>query len=292
MGSFQDHSLTVPDQLESTRLDLFMAENLPISKQKIRRAIHEGGAYINRKRCRNIGQIVHDGETVRIVMLDDERLVPFSEEQLIWKSPPFYLIHKQSGQYAQEALHRSQGTLPEELARHLKLSSKDAVDLRPVHRLDRDTSGLMLFCSDSGKLDQLQKLWHSHVNKSYLAVVDPAPEWEKQRITQPIGKRRDSRGCYHVDRAGRACETEAEVIKRRSGKALIRLIPHTGRTHQLRIHLSYLGCPILGDSRYGGKKYRRLMLHAEKLHIKPPALGKNQRQEMKWTVEPEENWQW
>lgn len=288
MGGFQDHSLTVPDQMESPRLDQFMAENLPLSKQRIHRAIDEGGVYVNRKRCRNIGQTLRSGETVRIVILDDEKLFPFSKEQLVWQQPPFYLIHKRSGQYAQEALHRSQGTLPDELARQLKLSSKDGDDLRPVHRLDRDTSGLMLLCSDSRKLDQMQKLWHSHVNKSYLAVVDPAPEWDSRRITQPIGKRRDSRGCYRVDKNGRACDTEAEVIERRSGRALIRLIPHTGRTHQLRIHLSYLGCPILGDSRYGGKKHQRLMLHAHTLHVQPPALP----QEMKWTAEPEENWQW
>jgi 23S rRNA pseudouridine1911/1915/1917 synthase len=292
MGSFQDHSLTVPVQLEESRLDQFMIGNLPVSKQRIRRAIHEGGVYINRKRCRNIGQIVHSGETVRIVILDDEYLRPFSEAQLLWSSPPFYLIHKQSGQYAQEALHRSQGTLPEELAHYLKLSTKEAAELRPVHRLDRDTSGLMLFCSDSRKLDQMQKLWHSHVKKSYLAVVDPAPEWEKQRITLPIGKRRDSRGCYHVDKAGRACDSEAEVIERRGGRALIRLIPHTGRTHQLRIHLSHLGCPILGDSRYGGKKHHRLMLHAYTLNVQPPAFDMNQRQEQQWITEPEENWQW
>jgi len=288
MGHFQDHSLTVPDLLESTQLDLFMAENLMLSMQRIRRAIHEGGVYLNRKRCRNIGQTLRGGESVRIVMLDDEKLLPFSEAQLVWNAPPFYLIHKQSGQYAQEALHRSQGTLPEELAHHLKLSSKEGAELRPVHRLDRDTSGLMLFCSDPRKLEQIQKLWHSHVKKSYLAVVDPAPEWESQRITLPIGKRRDSRGCYHVDKDGRACETEAEVIERRSGKALLRLIPHTGRTHQLRIHLSHLGCPILGDSRYGGKKHPRLMLHAHRLHVQPPALP----QEMEWIAEPEENWQW
>ncbi len=292
MTGFQDYSLTVPDQMESSRLDLFIAENLPLSKQRIYRAINEGGIYINRRRCRKPGETVRGGEVVRAVILDHERLVPFSEEQLIWKAPPFYLIHKQSGQYAQEALHRSQGTLPDELTRYLKLPAKNGVDLRPVHRLDRGTSGLMLFCSDSGKLDQIQKLWHSHVKKSYLAVVEPAPEWERQRITLSIGKRRDRRGCYHIDKDGRACDTEAEVIEQRSGKALIRLVPHTGRTHQLRIHLSHIGCPILGDSRYGGRKHPRLMLHAHTLHVQPPALGKNQRQEQRWIAEPEENWQW
>lgn len=292
MGSFQDHSLTVPDQMESSRLNQFMAENLPLSKQRIHRAIDEGGVYINRKRCRKPGQTLRGGETLRIVILDHERLVPFSDVQFVWKAPPFYLIHKRSGQYAQEALHRSRGTLPDELTRYLKLPVRNGVALRPVHRLDRDTSGLMLFCSDSGKLDQMQKLWHSHVKKTYLAVVDPAPEWETERITLPIGKQWDRHGCYRVDKNGRACDSEAEVIEQRSGKALIRLIPHTGRTHQLRIHLSHIGCPILGDSRYGGKKHPRLMLHAHTLHVQPPALGENQRQEMKWIAEPEENWQW
>jgi len=290
MAHFQDQTLTVPDRLEKIQLDQFMVENLMLSKQRIRRAIHEGGVYINRKRCRNIGLALHGGETVRIVMLNDETLLPFNEEQLIWQHPPFYLIHKQSGQYAQEALHRSQGTLPEELTQHLKLSSQNGEELRPVHRLDRDTSGLMLFCSDPKQLDRMQRLWKSHVKKFYLAVVEPAPEWDKQRITLPIGKRRDKLGCYHVESNGRACDTEAEVIERRSGRALIRLIPHTGRTHQLRIHLSHLGCPILGDSRYGGKTHSRLMLHAERLSTLPPAMDIEQEQQ--WIAEPEENWQW
>ncbi|MDT8377150.1 MAG: RluA family pseudouridine synthase [Mariprofundaceae bacterium] len=288
MHGFQDHLLTVPNQLQEPRLDLFMAENLPVSKQRIRRAIDDGGVYINKKRCRNAGRILRGGETVRIVILDDEKPAVFSAGQLLWQQPPLYLIHKRSGQYAQEALHGSRATLPEELARTLKLSPEDARSLRPVHRLDRDTSGLMLFCSDAGQLEQIQKLWRSHVRKSYLAVVDPAPAWENRRITLPIGKRRDSRGCYHVDKDGRACDTEAGVIERRSGRALLRLIPHTGRTHQLRIHLSHLGCPILGDSRYGGRKHPRLMLHAHRLHVLPPALA----QEQNWVAEPEENWQW
>ena len=286
MDNFQDHSLTVPVSPEGTHLDAFLGGNLPLSKQRILLAISEGSTYINNKRCRDATQLLHGGETVRVVILDGEKLIPFSEKQLLWRNPPFYLIHKRSGQYAQEALHRSQGTLPEELTEYLKLPSKQL--LRPVHRLDRDTSGLMLFCADPKKLQRIQDLWHSHVSKSYIAVVEPAPEWESIRITLPIGKRRDKRGCYRVEKDGRTCDTEAEVIERRSGKALLRLIPHTGRTHQLRIHLSHLGCPILGDGRYGGKKHPRLMLHARTLHIRPPALT----QEQQWIVEPEEDWQW
>ncbi|HXH65162.1 MAG TPA: pseudouridine synthase, partial [Mariprofundaceae bacterium] len=128
----------------------------------------------------------------------------------------------------------------------------------------------------------------SSVRKSYLAVVDPAPDWQSQRITLAIGTRRDARGRYAVDAHGRACDTEAEVVERRAGRALVRLIPHTGRTHQLRVHLAALGCPLLGDGRYGGRPHSRMMLHAHTLSLDPPAWP----EAMEWHADPEEDWIW
>lgn len=288
MDNFQDTDLSVPELPEPYRLDQFLADNLPLSRRRIRRAIDEGGVYLNKKRCRKAGQLLQGGEQLRIVLLENETLVPFSGEQLIWQEPPFYLIHKRSGQYAQEALHRSQGTIPEELAAFLQLPPQQARQLRPVHRLDRDTSGLMLLCTDAKALQRMQELWHTHVRKEYLAVVSPAPEWEEMRITLPIGKKRDRLGRYHVDTNGRPCDSEAKVLERDGERALVRLVPHTGRTHQLRIHLAHLGCPILGDTRYGGRKHERLMLHACALYVRVPAL----KNEHNWHIEPEENWKW
>lgn len=228
------------------------------------------------------------GDKLRIVLLEGEKLLPFDPQQLQWQQDSLYLIHKRSGQYAQEALHRSLGTLPDELARHLELPPQIATKLRPVHRLDRDTSGLMLFSSDPEQLQQLQKHWHACTEKKYLAVVEPAPEWHEQRIRLSISSNRDSQGCYHVSEQGRACDTEAKVLERHGRRALLELIPHTGRTHQLRVHLSALGCPILGDVRYGGKAFKRMMLHAQYLRIIAPALPETHI----WNTPPEEDWQW
>jgi len=289
--NFQDLRAQVGNAQQGMRLDQGLADLLQLSRRRSRRAIDEGGVYLNRKRCRTAGRLLSSGDMLRVVLLHQEKLVPFSAEQLIWQQPPLYLIHKRSGQYAQEALHRSRGTLPDELARHLNLTPAQAALLRPVHRLDRDTSGLMLFSADPAQLQLLQSHWHSHTFKSYLAVVEPQPEWDTQRITSPIDKQRDKNGCYHVSELGRACDTEAEVLERRGKRALLRLIPHTGRTHQLRVHLAAAGCPILGDIRYGGKGHTRLMLHAENLRIDPiPSL--RCKQEMAWQVSPEENWTW
>jgi 23S rRNA pseudouridine1911/1915/1917 synthase len=288
MAAFLDQTLTVPTLNEPARLDHFLAEHMPLSRQRIYRAIDEGGVYVNKGRYRKAGLMLRGKEKLRVVTLEDETLIPFEAEQLIWQQDHLYLIHKKSGQYAQEALHRCLGTLPVELAQHLNLRGEEAKSLRPVHRLDRDTSGLMLFSSDPKMLQHLQNLWHSHVEKYYLAVVSPAPSWDSKRITLPIGKRRDRQGRYHVDTKGRACDTEAMVIERRDNEALLKLTPHTGRTHQLRIHLSHLGHPILGDTRYGGKKHPRLMLHAQSLYVHVPALSENH----EWHVDPEEDWQW
>lgn len=276
---------------EPMRLDMALASmtsDIPLSRRRIRAAIDCGSVYINRKRVRKAGTMLQGGEKLRLVMIEDEQLEPFDGKQLIWQQGSLYLIHKHSGQYAQEALHRSKGCIPDALAQHLGMHPRQAKFLRPVHRLDRDTSGLMLLSSNPKELQHLQALWHSHVHKSYLALVSPAPQWDEQRITAPIGKKKDRLGRFHVQADGRACDTEAKVLERRGDVALVQLTPHTGRTHQLRVHLSHLGFPIVGDRRYQGKKHARLMLHAQYLRLERPAFTKN----IEWNITPEENWTW
>jgi len=289
MSAFRDLSARADASLAGQRLDQALAQTFELSRRRVRRAIDEGGVYLNGKRTRTAGRAVQSGDRLRVVMLDNEALLPLAAEQLIWQDKSLFLLHKRSGQYAQEALHRSLGTLPLELAALLQLPPSQAALLRPVHRLDRGTSGLMLLCSDPTRLQQLQQHWHTAASKRYVAVVEPAPAWETQRIQLPISRQRNRHGCYAIDEAeGRACDTEAKVIERRDGRALVELIPHTGRTHQLRVHLAALGCPILGDSRYGGKPHTRLMLHACDLSLTPPAMPEPHA----WHVDPEEDWTW
>ncbi len=157
-----------------------------------------------------------------------------------------------------------------------------------MHRLDRGTSGLLLFCDHPTLLRHLQAHWGECVEKQYLAVVEPAPAWRHEYIRLPISRRPDKLGRYHIDEKGRACETRAEVVERRGTRALVCLEPRTGCTHQLRVHMAACGCPILGDTRYGGATHPRLMLHAHRLCVQPAALPTTHA----WQVEPEEDWRW
>ena len=285
---FRDLSARVAAGLAGQRFDQALAEAFSLSRRRVRRAIDEGGAYLNGKRVRTAGRKVQSNDRLRVVLLENEKLLPLAAEQLLWRDKSLFLLHKRSGQYAQEALHRSLGTLPLELAALLELPAAQIPLLRPVHRLDRGTSGLMLLCSDPARLQQLQQHWQEAADKRYVAVVEPAPDWQEQRIRLSISRQRNMHGCYTVDDEGRASDTEARVIERRGTRAMVELVPHTGRTHQLRVHLAALGCPILGDSRYGGKPHTRLMLHACDLSLSPPAMPEPHA----WHADPEEDWTW
>jgi len=291
MSSFEDIKFNIPLEHGGQRLDSALAASSSFSRRRLQRAIDEGGVYVNKKRCRKAGRLVQGGEKIRLVMLDGETLNPLAEEQIVWEEQSWTLLHKRVNQYAQEALHRSKGTLPYELGILLKLTPVQSKLLRPVHRLDKGTSGLMMFSHDPKALQHLQHHWHQAVEKEYLAVVSPIPEWTEKLIEEPISSKADAYGRYRVHKDGRACKTQAYVIETRDNRALIRLIPFTGRTHQLRVHLSHLDCPILGDKRYGGKKHNRLMLHAKTLKIKGYAM-RSKHPQLEWNVEPEEDWTW
>ena len=291
MAKFEDIKLVIPPEAGGQRLDSALAVCSEFSRRRIQKAIDDGGVYVNKKRCRKAGRLVQGSEKVRIVMLDDEELTPFTADQIIWQEKSWTLVHKKANQYSQEALHRSKGTLVYELSMFLKLKPVETKLLRPVHRLDKGTSGLIMFSHDPKALQHLQHHWHQAVEKEYVAIVSPVPDWTEKRIEAPISARADKAGRYHVDEAGKGCDTEAFVLEVRDNQALIRLVPHTGRTHQLRVHLAYLGYPIVGDTRYGGKKGKRMMLHAKTLKIKGYAMRSKEPQHI-WNVEPEGDWTW
>lgn len=140
-----------------------------------------------------------------------------------------------------------------------------------VHRLDRATSGVMICAKNENTLKFLQKQFHDRkVEKSYIAVTSVCPKEEKAKIIAPIARNEKDPKTFHVSTTGKNAETYYEVIDQDEKKYMIRLKPKTGRTHQLRVHLAYINCPIIGDALYGGIENSRLLLHAEVLKITLP----------------------
>ena len=145
-----------------------------------------------------------------------------------------------------------------------------------VHRLDRATSGVMVCAKNESTLKLLQKQFHDRkVQKEYYAVTAKPPKEARAIIDAGIERNLKDPKSFHVSVSGKAAQTLYEVINENpKGYSLIKLSPKTGRTHQLRIHLAYIGCPIVGDQLYGGEDYSRLMLHAKSIEIELPNGGR------------------
>jgi 23S rRNA pseudouridine1911/1915/1917 synthase len=147
-----------------------------------------------------------------------------------------------------------------------------------VHRLDRDTSGLLVVAkTDAAQASLMQQFGERSVEKTYLALVRGAAPAARGRIEAPVGRDPRDRQRMAVVAAGREAVTDYEAVGSGGGYALLQLHPRTGRTHQLRAHLSYLGLPIAGDLRYGGGVgpggLRRQFLHAAGLAFSRPSDG-------------------
>ncbi len=141
-----------------------------------------------------------------------------------------------------------------------------------VHRLDRDTSGVVILAKNPEVQTFLRKQFQDRkTHKTYYAVVHGHPKLDEANIDLPIARDLKHKTQFRVDANGRPSETYYKVIDRNENLSLVELKPKTGRTHQLRVHMKYLGTPILGDAVYGeGDKSPRLFLHAKSLEITLP----------------------
>lgn len=141
-----------------------------------------------------------------------------------------------------------------------------------VHRLDRATSGVMVCAKNPTSLSYLQKQFQNRkVQKTYLAITNNVPKLKDAIIDAPIGRDLKNPKTFTVKTNGKKSVTEYTLVKSNQNGSLLKLIPKTGRTHQIRVHLKYIGCPIVGDFLYGGSEASRLMLHAHTIELRLPS---------------------
>lgn len=140
-----------------------------------------------------------------------------------------------------------------------------------VHRLDRDTSGVLLMVKNDETAALIGKQFTNRTTKKeYVAVVSGTPEPLKAKIDLPIGRNPNAPSTFRVDAGGKSAETVYEVLESGVPRSLVALRPRTGRTHQLRVHMAYLGTPIVGDKVYDNESADRMYLHAYKLEVTLP----------------------
>jgi 23S rRNA pseudouridine1911/1915/1917 synthase len=141
-----------------------------------------------------------------------------------------------------------------------------------VHRLDRATSGVMICAKTPEALKWLQKQFAERkVKKEYLVIINGTINPKEAIIDMPIARNPRNPKTFHVSVDGKPAKTQYSTISSQNNQTLLRLLPETGRTHQLRVHLSHQGHPIIGDEMYKGDKFERLLLHAHNLKITLPS---------------------
>lgn len=156
------------------------------------------------------------------------------------------------------------------------LNKENGTNFKLVHRLDKATSGILLIANGYENARKLTEAFRDKlIHKIYYAIICGKPEQAEGIIINYIGK--DKSGSFEIVKElpdGKRAETEYKLIKEINGNSLIEYKPHTGRMHQLRVHSKILGCPILGDEKYGGVKYKRMMLHAKEIIIAKEIFGR------------------
>jgi 23S rRNA pseudouridine1911/1915/1917 synthase len=265
---------------EENRLDKFLAEKLPEhSRSRLQNLIRDGAVTVNALPITKTGHFVEAGFSVAIIVPEIEPTQLTAEEiplDIVFENDDLVIINKPAGMVVHPAPGHSSGTLV-----HAALGSFSDLqgiggELRPgiVHRLDKDTSGLIIIAKHDQAHRWLQDQFRlRRVEKVYLALVDGKPPTPTGRIEAAIARDPAHRKQMAVvsEGRGRSAVTEYKTVTQFAKHTLIEAHPLTGRTHQIRLHLAFLDCPITGDRIYGRKspslEIERHFLHAARISI-------------------------
>jgi RluA family pseudouridine synthase len=232
-----------------------------VSKSEARRIIDRGGCTVNVALVRVASRSVKVGDVIEIGVMEAGRFqeLQLPPEALLYEDGELIAVNKPAGINSQRTPYQLKGTLEYWVSEYFKAQG-NSEPARVVHRLDRGTSGAMLFPKNRQGAARLSKQFQDGlVDKLYLALVSGRPDQEKWIVDAPIGKVASAR--YGVVEGGKASQTEFRTVASSGEISLVEARPLTGRTHQIRVHLASVGLPILGDATYGGQAARRMMLH-------------------------------
>ena len=282
------HLFKIDPEVSGERIDKFLSKNLEdVSRSRLQKLIVEGRVLVNGARVSKHHRLV-SGQEISIEdpsSLNNNTNITAEEIDLkiVYEDKSILVVSKEAGMLTHPAPGNESHTLVNALMHHCKNLSKLSGEERAgiVHRLDKDTSGLLIAAKDENVHHRLSEMFADRkVKKTYIALAEGRFKEERGEIKLPIGRSRIDRKkmSIAIDN-GRDAVTAFEVVEEFRQAALLNIYPRTGRTHQIRVHLNYIGHPIIADQVYGSQfsskmakniGLERQFLHAAKLEFTHP----------------------
>ena len=286
------HVFVVPGNAAGTRLDIWLTQQvltcqaIALSRARLQTLIHDGHVTVNGRMTKEHHKI-RTGDSIKLVIPPPVATALIPEAiplDILYEDADLLVINKPAGLVVHPAAGHSSGTLVNALLHHCGSLAAIGGEQRPgiVHRLDRDTSGIMVVAKSDRALTGLMNQFKQRtIHKNYVALVWGRPSPARGTIKTLIGRHRaDRKKMSAQPTTGRAAVTHYELSEHFRDISLVRIRLETGRTHQIRVHMAHRGFPVVGDAKYGSRSGRSLpvsvarqMLHAETLAFTHPVTG-------------------
>ena len=279
---------------DKKRLDVFLAERAALTRSRAEKLIRDGLAQVDGKAVEKPGLSLRSGQTVELTVPD---VKPASVEaqdiplEIVYQDDDLAVVYKPSGMVVHPAAGNPDGTMVNALLKRLDNLSGVGGEMRPgiVHRIDKDTSGLLLVAkNDRSHLILSEQIKAHTVERAYRAILIGRMKEKEGDVSGPIGRHPTDRKKMAIVPGGREAHTHWTVLEELRGATLIEAKLTTGRTHQIRVHMASIGHPVLGDPVYGPKKSPYpvaggQLLHAFRIGFIHPTTG----EKMLFEAQPE-----
>lgn len=274
-----EETLKIGPEFEGLRLDQFLGHFFDQeSRSYFQRLIEKNAVQLNGKTVKK-RQILKNNDCVHICFEQSPEICLEAQNiplEILYEDDDLILINKEAGMVVHPGVGNPSKTIVNALLYYCKDLPQDVGSLRPgiVHRLDKDTSGVLALAKTKRAQMEMSRYFADRkIHKEYLAIVHG--NFEDQIVDAAIGRDKIHRKKMCIREDGRPALTDCKIIARENNYSLVKAIPKTGRTHQIRVHCQSLKAPIIGDELYGSKsindKFKcRQMLHAQKLQFQHP----------------------
>ncbi|OVE99166.1 23S rRNA pseudouridine(1911/1915/1917) synthase [Companilactobacillus bobalius] len=275
---------------KKSRLDTYLNGELDdLTRSQIQKLIKDQNVLVNGQPVSKTGQKVVANDKITVNIPEEEPIKAVPENipiEVVYEDQDVIVVNKPQGMVVHPAAGHPDKTLVNAILYHCQINDDDVIRPGIVHRIDKDTSGLLMIAKNNLAKQSLMKQLKDKSNlREYLAIVHGNFKEKKGKITAPLGRSKFDRKKQAVVEDGRHAVTHFEVLEQFEDYSLLKLKLETGRTHQIRVHMQYIGHPVAGDPLYGPKNTlpgKGQFLHAQTLGFEHPRTH----EWMQFSIEP------